>query len=398
MIIGVYGGAFDPPHIGHTDSARTACESLELDRLLIVPSAYSSHKPRSVLTPCDRDRINMLRLAFSGLDKAEISDIEIKKGGLSYTSRTLSELKSMFPDDRLVFIMGSDMLLSFDRWHEPGKIAALADLAYLNRGDEEEALEICAAGLRSRFNANIIRVDNNYIDVSSTRIRRLLPLGCAEESLPGHVYGYILEHGLYDTAPPRKDLDSIREWSLRRVDEKRGRHILGCETAAAMLSQRWGADELKARTAAVLHDVTRCAREREQLQLCRKYGIIPDDIEVKNSELLHGMTGAAVASTFLNQPECVCDAIRYHTTGRPGMGLLEKIVCLADYIEPGRTFEGAGVLREIAFEDIDAALEKAMTDGLAFLLASEKNIHPRTEQTLEWLRKQRKDESLETIR
>ena len=377
MIIGVYGGAFDPPHIGHTDSARTACESLELDRLLIVPSAYSSHKPRSVLTPCDRDRINMLRLAFSGLDKAEISDIEIKKGGLSYTSRTLSELKSMFPDDRLVFIMGSDMLLSFDRLEPTGKIAALADLAYLKRGDEEEALEICAAGLRSRFNANIIRVDNNYIDVSSTRIRRLLPLGCAEESLPGHVYGYILEHGLYDTAPPRKDLDSIREWSLRRVDEKRGRHILGCETAAAMLAQRWGADELKARTAAVLHDVTRCAREREQLQLCRKYGIIPDDIEVKEFRIAPRNDGAAVASTFLKPAgSCVCDCHPYQTTGRPGNGPSRKDSLPCRLHRARARFEGAGLLREIGnIEELKPAVaRKAMTDGLAFFSPSRK--HP----------------------
>ena len=112
-----------------------------------------------------------------------------------------------------------------------------------------------------------------------------------------------------------------------------------------------------ARRAGILHDCTKYLNLEEQLQLCEKYGIVLDELEQRAVKLLHAKTGAAIARHVFGEPEEVCNAIYWHTTGKADMDLLSKVLYMADYIEPSRSgFEGLEELRRLAYEDLDAAL------------------------------------------
>ena len=117
-------------------------------------------------------------------------------------------------------------------------------------------------------------------------------------------------------------------------------HILGCCQTAVELARLYGADETDAARAGLLHDITKALDGPLQLTLCRAYGTILDDFSRKNPKTLHALTGSLVAERVFGENEAVVSAIRYHTTGRANMTLLEKIIYVADYVEPNRDFPG----------------------------------------------------------
>ena len=140
------------------------------------------------------------------------------------------------------------------------------------------------------------------------------------------------------------------------LDEWRIAHVAGCEGEAIELARRWGEDPETAAEAGILHDITKRLSHEEQLNLCEKYGIMCDNAERNTPKLLHAKTGATVAREQFGIPDAIYQAIRWHTTGKPDMTLLEKIIYLADYIEPTRDFPGIDELRKLAYEDLDRAL------------------------------------------
>ena len=135
MRIGVYGGSFNPPHTGHTLAAAELIEKLKLDKLLIVPAADPPHKSLALGSPGPLDRLAMCQSAFYRVPKTEICDIELRREGKSYTVDTLAELRAAHPRDQFFLVMGTDMFLSFDSWREPERIASMAALAVVHRGE-----------------------------------------------------------------------------------------------------------------------------------------------------------------------------------------------------------------------------------------------------------------------
>ena len=117
MRIVVYGGSFNPPHLGHVEAARTVSAELAPDKFLIIPTNVSPHKMLAEGSPEPRARLEMCRLAFAGIPGAEISDMEMQREGKSYTAQTVEELRRSYPDDELFLVMGTDMLLSFESWY-----------------------------------------------------------------------------------------------------------------------------------------------------------------------------------------------------------------------------------------------------------------------------------------
>ncbi len=171
------------------------------------------------------------------------------------------------------------------------------------------------------------------------------------------------------------DYDRIYAHLESVLDAKRLRHVLGTEKTAVELAKRWNADEDKARTAALLHDITKQLNRNQQLKLCEEYGIVLDDVELGENKLLHAITGAELAAAQFGVDSDVYDAIRWHTTGRAGMSLLEKVIYLADYVEPGRDFEGVAELRREVFTDIDSAMVLGLGMSVCELVQSGKMIH-----------------------
>ena len=136
MKIGIYGGTFNPPHLGHLTAAAAVIATLKLDKLLLIPASIPPHKDLPAGSATAEQRLEMTRMAGEQLGlggKVETLDMEVRRAGKSFTSDTLAELKAQFPEDELWLLMGTDMFLSFETWHEPEKIASLAGIAAFGR-------------------------------------------------------------------------------------------------------------------------------------------------------------------------------------------------------------------------------------------------------------------------
>ncbi|HUQ18058.1 MAG TPA: nicotinate-nucleotide adenylyltransferase [Gemmatimonadaceae bacterium] len=190
MRIGVLGGTFDPPHIGHLIAAVDAYESLKLDRLIFIPTAAQPHKAATPAMASAADRMEMLRLAVGTDPRFEVNDAEIQRGGLSYTVDTLETLRREHPDAELVLIVGMDALAAFDRWKNPDRILELAGLAVVARnGDPTTSAPV---------DRHVTVVGARQVDVSSTEIRKRLSDGKSVRGFVAEsVEAYIAARNLY---------------------------------------------------------------------------------------------------------------------------------------------------------------------------------------------------------
>ena len=395
MKIGVYGGTFNPPHLGHLTAARAVYELLGLDLLLLIPAGLPPHKELPAGSPTPEQRLEMTRLAGEQLglgDKVRTLDIELERGGRSFTSDTLAQLKAQYPDSELWLLMGTDMFLTLQAWHEPEKILSLAGIAAFGR-TEEDTEELFSAQRNYLYQtypqARIFTLTiPGVIDVSSTELREKLAKGEGGNLLAPAVYGYILREGLYNTNADLKHLpiSRLRPVALSYLKHRRIPHVLGTEQEAIRLAERYGAGVEKARVAALLHDCTKKLDMPAQLALCGQYGIALDELEQKALKLLHSKTGAAIARDVFGVDDEVYSAIWYHTTGHADMTTLEKIIYLADYIEPSRDFPGVDTLRKVCYEDLDKGLLLGLEMTIEEMTAMGNPVHRATVEARDWLK------------
>ena len=216
MKIGIYGGSFNPPHLGHLAAARAALSALELDRLLIVPAADPPHK---VLTPDSappEDRLAMARiLADLLLDpRVECWDAELARPGKSYTSDTLRAAHDRWPEAELWLLVGTDMFLSLQDWHEPEIVLSLAKVCAFGRGagDGEALFAPQRERLARDFGAETVTLAiPDLVEVSSTEIRAALAAGRSiDDMVPPAVAAYIREKNLYREGDGTHGNDSDR--------------------------------------------------------------------------------------------------------------------------------------------------------------------------------------------
>ena len=392
MNIGIYGGTFDPPHRGHIAAAKAAVSALHLDRLLLIPDAVPPHKALPEGSPTAQQRCDMAVLATAELGRqAEASDMELRRAGVSYTADTLAQLRRQYPEDELYLLMGTDMFLSLQSWRQPERIAALAHIAPFRREREDDPAAFAAQKerLERDYGASVTVVPNpDVVDISSTELREKLSRGAGRAYLTEPVYGYILRKGLYGTKADLKHLtpEELRPIALSYLKPKRMPHVLGTEQEAAFLAEKYGADGTAARVAALLHDCTKKLDMDRQLSLCRHYGIDLDPLEQVSLKLLHSKTGAAVARDKFGVSEEIYNAIYYHTTGKADMTLLEKIIYLADYIEPSRRFPGVDELRRAVHTDLNEGLYRALLDSVKELQGYGSPVHPHTREALDSIR------------
>ena len=224
------------------------------------------------------------------------------------------------------------------------------------------------------------------MEVSSTRLRELLHEGKGREFLPQAVYGYILREKLYGTSADLKrlSLEDLRCVSYSMVYAKRLAHIKGCEEEAARLANRWGADEDRMRRAAILHDCTKYLSVQEHLDICEQYGVELCPLERATDKLLHAKSGAALAKYVFGMDDGIYHAILYHTTARANMSLEEKLLYIADYMEPCRDFPEVGELRRLAYTDIDGAVGMGASLSVQEMLQRDKELHHDTREAFEY--------------
>ena len=386
--IGIYGGTFNPPHVGHMAAAKAAVDLLRLDRLLLIPDRIAPHKELPDGSATAQQRLEMLQIAAYGIEKVEVSDMELCREGVSYTYLTVLELREQYPDAQLILLMGTDMFLSFDRWKNTDIILKNASLGVFYRGEKEEIQAIAQKKTElEALGATVELAENPVVSISSTDLRRLLVFRCADDFLPFGVNAYIQRRGLYHTARNYRHLplDKLEMVVKSLLKPDRVAHVLGCRDTAVVLARLWGADETDAARAALLHDITKALDGPLQLTLCREYGILLDAFSRQNPKTLHALTGSLVAERIFGENETVVSAIRNHTTGCAGMTLLEKIIYVADYMEPNRDFPGVEKLRMLAFTDIDAALKLGLEMTITMLSQQGREISPESLDALNWL-------------
>ena len=391
MKIGIYGGSFNPPHLGHLAAARAAVAALELDKLVFIPAGVPPHKTLAPGSPNRAQRLEMTAIAADQLlmpAVTEVWDTELHREGKSYTADTLEEAAQRWPGDELWLLMGTDMFLTLHNWVEPEKILALAGVCAFGRTekDSEEVFAPQRDYLSRTFHAKIATVSiPDLVDISSTRLRELLGEGKGREFLPQAVYGYILREKLYGTDADLKRLsmEDLRCVSYSMVYAKRLAHIKGCEEEAARLANRWGAGEERMRKAAILHDCTKYFSVQEHLDICEKYGVELCQLERDTDKLLHAKSGAALAKYVFGMDDGIFNAILYHTTARAGMSLEEKILYVADYMEPCRAFPEVGELRRLAYTDLDRAVGMGTSLAVQEMLQRDKELHHDTREAYE---------------
>lgn len=323
MKIGIFGGTFNPPHNTHVNIARQAVAQLRFDKLLVVPCGIPPHKY------CGVDklvRLQLCNLAFAGVacsDVTEVWDYEIRKDTASYTVETLREVKRLYPDSELYLIIGGDSLANFSKWYRSDEIAGLATLAVADREKSGETNENETFRL---LNANVVHLDVQPNDVSSTEIRLRYQFGKDNSSyVPRNVDEFVLKNKLYadyrDTALKLQGYLKPERFEHTFYVVKRGLEFAS--------SEEYG----KVFTACLLHDCAKYVSERDY----SKYGFeCPSNMP---KTVVHSFLGAEVAKRDFNVcDEEVLNAIRYHTTGRPEMTRLDKIVYVADKTEQTRPY------------------------------------------------------------
>ena len=328
MKIAIFGGTFDPPHNEHRSIAEHVLSELKPDRLIVMPAKLPPHKRREGVSRA-KDRAEMAKLAFSGLDGVEFSDFEMRQRGPSYTYRTLQYFRKRYPGDELVFVIGSDSLRDFFSWRSPKKIAELATIAVCRRRGAG-SLARAVKTFEKRTGKSPVLLDYAGADLSSTELKVLIAYGIDVSSwVPEEVLGFIRKKRLY------RERNAFIQSTKEFLTEKRYRHTAFTVAEAMILARRAGADPEKAFTAAALHDI---AKKFSDEQLAA-FGFVRDS-EMPDP-VVHAFAGAYLAEKCfgVTDPE-ILDAIRYHTTGRPAMTQLEKVIYTADCVEKSRAYEG----------------------------------------------------------
>ncbi len=384
MKICIFGGTFDPIHNGHIHIAKEALSQFNLDKVIFIPTGNSYMK--SDVTPAIH-RFNMLNLAVNGIDKFETSDIEIKREGYTYTKDTVEELKKIYPEDELCFLIGTDTLFMIEKWYKPEYLFENLIFIVADRNDSETDKK--TAELKDKFNAKIEFLNSDFYDISSSEIREYFSKNgysyedkLVSENISEEVFEYIKSNHLY------LDLNEKEMVELLSKDLKESRliHTLGVMDMACKLAKIHNVDIKKATVAALLHDCAKYMDFNEKLAICERNFEKLNEIEKQSDSLLHAKAGAWYAyEKYGIKDKEILDAIRYHTTGRPDMNMLEKIIFISDFIEVGRTHsEKLPMYRMIATVDIDLVCMNILKDISDYLHSNEETkdlIDPMTEET-----------------
>ena len=214
MKIGIFGGTYNPPHLGHMAAAKAAIKTLHLDKLLLIPDRIPPHKELPENPVSNEDRLAMTRIMGDRLDcpdVVEVSDLEMHRTGKSYTADTLRQLRQVYPTDELWLMMGTDMFLTLHSWYQPEEILKRSGILTFGRNQDDtiELFDRQTAFLEATYGTCVqVQVIDlpGLVEVSSTQLRQALANGGGQEYLDPSIYGYILRKGLYGTHADMKAL------------------------------------------------------------------------------------------------------------------------------------------------------------------------------------------------
>ena len=340
--LAVLGGTFDPIHMGHLAIAEAVYNQLKPQCVLFMPCGQPAHKKHSSTTDAEH-RFQMTALAISGHPAFDISRLELDRPGATYTIDTARALQIICPPGAEIhFIIGADSLNDIPNWRDAPELLQLCQFIVVPRpGYDEAKARTNAEHLTKTHGGRFQWLDGPKLDISSTDIRQRIALGQPLQGLvPKIVEDYFKENGLYGIdhrIGPLYRFEDAQEELRTRLSPKRFTHTMGVVEEAERLAIRYRLDFGKARWAALLHDCAKEYSNHKKHVLCQLWGIELDDVLKAKIDITHSLLSAESARRDFNiyDPE-ILQAIRYHTTGHKNMTMLDKIIALADYIEPYR--------------------------------------------------------------
>ncbi|MBR2550432.1 MAG: bis(5'-nucleosyl)-tetraphosphatase (symmetrical) YqeK [Clostridiales bacterium] len=404
MRIGIYGGSFDPVHNGHMAMIRSALKSGFIDCVIIIPSVRNSFKLYANKLPPPY-RLYMMKETVDGLGlkNCYVSDIEYDIEGVSYTAVVLAKLtsdeyiraflaengvkrKKAEEHHEFFWIMGSDTLGTFETWYKPGEILNYVTLLAAVRPGDDTDIDKAKVSIEKNLGGRVEIFRLNGVECSSSEIT---DSGDFSE-VPEPAVEFIKRHALYTentrltgvSDEARKQFFEYSVWMHHYLGAKRLLHTLNVGYLSAHLAGLYGADKDKALIAGALHD---CAKELpldQQLEMAKRY---TGDLFTEK-KIIHSSAGATFAKEELGIDDSeILDAICYHTTGRGGVSVLEKIVYLADKIEPARNYMDLAPIREAAEQDLDSAVRMTAVAIKDKFVSQGREIHPVTAKMMEEL-------------
>ena len=379
MRLGVFGGSFNPVHKGHIQIALSALKEAGLSRMLLMVAADPPHKDIAGGVSAN-ERFKMTELALNEYSGLQASDLELTRPGKSYTADTVELLQKENPENEIYWLIGADMLLTLDTWHDASRLMAITRFLVAGRPDNS-GVEEAAQRLRREYGANITLLNVMGPDISSSDIRERVAAGLPIEGYTDEpVIQYIYENGLYMP----DEIGAVIARLKNELSPKRFRHTIGVARTAAMLAEHHGLDPAKARLAAYLHD---CAKE-DTAGLAVAYGLKLDD---EAEPVRHAPVGAVHAKRAYGvNDETVLKAISLHTVCGPNMTALDKAIYLADKIEPGRSYSAKEGILRAAERSLDEGMLAALDKTSAYLDKTGEDLHPATLAAREEIKNQLK--------
>ena len=330
----IFGGGFDPIHLGHLNMACAARDTLNA-QVIFVPAKVSIWKNDSISV---EHKLEMLKLAIEGEKNFKIDTFELEQEEQTYSITTLKYFKKKYPKDQLYLLIGQDQANSFHLWKEADEIAKIAQIVYFSRPKYE-------LNQNNVEHFKMLALEGKEVDVSSSDVRDLKSV-----LVPEKVLNYIEENNLYF-------INKIRGY----IKESRFIHSLSVAHLAYRLAKKHNMDYQKAYIAGILHDIAKGVDKNESLDLMKKY--YPDFVDI-GAFAYHQFIGAKIAKEdFGVVDEEILNAIMYHTTGRKGMSSLEKLIYAVDKIDPTRDYDSSELI---------AAMENGVDEG--FLIVLKANV------------------------
>lgn len=370
--IGIYGGAFDPPHNSHIQTAKALLKERKYDKLILLPSHNPPHK---MLSATDADRLNMLELIKE--DNIIVSDLEIKREGVGYTVNYLPQIIEQYGDN-IEYIIGGDSFLNFDKWYKPLEILKLTKLLVVARDGEVEKLH---EKLKEYDNIPKLGISiAKYLpqSMSSSEIRNKLRLNIdVNDLLDKKVIDYIYKNNLYN------EYGEYVKKLKSQLSEERFLHTKGVVLFALKYADKLKLDYNKVFIASLLHDSAKTSLNYDYIY---NENLVP--LDSKNTPVAHAFCGAVVANLEYGiQDREILDAIYCHTTAKPKMSQLAKLVYCADMLEIGRNFDGVEKLREIFDKDFEKGFVTCLNKTVEFLKSENREIYPLTLKAYDYYNK-----------
>ena len=343
----IYGGGFDPIHLGHIKIAKLASEQLDAD-VIFVPSHYPIWKVESAPV---KDKLFMIRLAIEDEPRFFIDEFEINTGkSFNYSIDTVKYFIKKYPEDKIYYLIGADQVNRFHEWKSPEELSSLAQIVYLPRpGSKVNEDNV------KRFKMQ--KIEGDAIDVSSTDIKSLRKI-----ALKDNVLAYIEDNDLYFVSEVKKHISS-----------KRYTHSLSVAHLAYYLAKLHNLESPdRAYIAGLLHDIGKEVDKKHEMmnKYCPEYYDLPEFA-------YHQFLGAVLAKQiFYIEDEEILNAIKFHATGRKNMTILDKLIYACDKIEPTRGYDSSKLILQME-KDIEKGFITVLKENVKFLESKHSSIDNR---------------------